>query len=405
MLATGYSVRCIQSSDASKRRPESFPCELAALRREIACLKQEMSALVNRLEPVTMVQVGICSMQDASDINSFIRDKFVAGSMGVSKTPLGQSPAGSEFACAEGAHVSCNLGVGSANAAPIVILNSEGKESSYSENNAPEGKEAGSVSNNDDENQPMIGAAHALGMSTPREKVCDFEQSQAGSPKRALRQLVEKRDVSSDDPLQSQAESMECMHFDISSDAGADEALIPTEIDVNMLSNMADSCAEGGLEDALILIIDPRKEPLPLPEGESFTMARSRKRQFEMVDTSAVMSVWKAAAAIGQKGTISSLHSEGLLTVGTILESAIFEDTVYMRGFNGIRYDSATPVIRIKEVDNERVTVCDASVEPTRDRGGRIAFGLVDRDHESFVIIGHSRWLDGVVTSFNELFE
>ena len=98
MLATGYSVRCIQSSDASKRRPESFPCELAALRREIACLKQEMSALVNRLEPVTMVPVGICSMQDASDINSFIRDKFVAGSMGVSKTPPGQSPAGSEFA-------------------------------------------------------------------------------------------------------------------------------------------------------------------------------------------------------------------------------------------------------------------------------------------------------------------
>ena len=105
-----------------------------------------------------------------------------------------------------------------------------------------------------------------------------------------------------------------------------------------------------------------------------------------------------AVSSVGERGTMDRLCKLGLLT---ILESASFGDHVYIRCFNGIHYASTTPVVRVKEIDEDVVTICDESANPTLDRGGRVCFGRVDRKAEEFVIVTHSRWLCGATTSYD----
>ena len=92
-----------------------------------------------------------------------------------------------------------------------------------------------------------------------------------------------------------------------------------------------------------------------------------------------------------------------LRALAQFLESASYEDTVIIGGFNGTRSRSAIHVVRIKEVELGMVTVCDGSPHPTVDNCWCTAFGRVDRHAEMCVIVEYTRWLDGAITSFDAL--
>ena len=75
---------------------------------------------------------------------------------------------------------------------------------------------------------------------------------------------------------------------------------------------------------------------------------------------------------------------------------------VFLDGFNGVRYLTAGPVVRVKDIQGLNLTLADASTEPTLDREGRTCFGEVGRTCEIFVIVGHSL-LGGEQISFEEV--
>ena len=79
MLSTGYSFRGLNAADASKRQICDWRCEISSLRHEIKCLRQEISDLQAHSCKTAMVPIGVCSMEQASAVNEYMRKMFLHG--------------------------------------------------------------------------------------------------------------------------------------------------------------------------------------------------------------------------------------------------------------------------------------------------------------------------------------
>lgn len=201
-----------------------------------------------------------------------------------------------------------------------------------------------------------------------------------------------------------------CEFFDVHSDTECiDEDAQDEEFLQDAWTLLADMALVQGSEicfTEILIEISPSVGLAPsLPEVPSLLMYRLSKQCASDLAVKRAKEACEAYALVGRSGTMAELRQADVISVGTILESASFGDHVFIRGFNGIQYVSASPIVKIKEMEGSTVTICDASVQPTLDRGGRVAFGMVDRASEQFVIIGHARWLCGAITSFEELHE
>ena len=83
MLSTVFSLRGPHGPDASQRRLRDHSCMrsiLGEIQSQISCLRQEVATLRgSSCCAPALVPVGICSTEQAADVNNFIRSVFIDG--------------------------------------------------------------------------------------------------------------------------------------------------------------------------------------------------------------------------------------------------------------------------------------------------------------------------------------
>ena len=166
-----------------------------------------------------------------------------------------------------------------------------------------------------------------------------------------------------------------CKYFDICSSMGSDSEDETTRIDTDdVLDLLAGMASQHQVHASIAGYMVNTEQCLGSTEpcqGSSLLLDRLAQQREAMQCVHEAKLGHTAVSSVGERGTMDRLCKLGLLT---ILESASFGDHVYIRCFNGIHYASTTPVVRVKEIDEDVVTICDESANPALDRGGRVFF-------------------------------
>ena len=78
LLVTGFSSRGVCGRDASERRTCDFgqaSCDLAKLREEVSCSRQDLDDLEKQWLSTTMTPSGICIGPQATTVRDFTRQR------------------------------------------------------------------------------------------------------------------------------------------------------------------------------------------------------------------------------------------------------------------------------------------------------------------------------------------
>lgn len=166
---------------------------------------------------------------------------------------------------------------------------------------------------------------------------------------------------------------------------------------------LSDMAAQGSNLEQVVVSFGSHHDTIDCSTGQSLVMSRLDRR-WQLAKQVSLLKLQTAAAdAITCVGTVAELLERGLLSSGAYIESTQCLH-VGLRGFNGIDYTTASSFIRVREIEENVVTLTDCAPEPSLDRGGRRVFGKVRDRSEVFVVVGHSQ-LGGIQTDFEELSE